>query len=125
MVGDYGKESEVGKGFDLFMENPYWKRIFDNAPSEELKEYYRLMFDYRSFESGPTLPAEIEKQFRELWLTRDELKYLLENAGMAQAKIQYSRCIKAIDDDPDATCVSAIACIGERRNPYYTPKDEK
>ena len=35
----------MGKGFDTFMENPYWRKIYDEAPSEYLKEYYRIMFD--------------------------------------------------------------------------------
>ena len=29
----------MGKGFETFMENPYWRGVYESAPTEELKEY--------------------------------------------------------------------------------------
>lgn len=112
-------------GFDLFMENPYWKSIYNNAPSEELKEYYQLMFEYKSFDSKDPLPPEVEERLKELWLTKEDLNYLIEKAGMPQAKIHYARCIQAIDNSPEDCCVAAISCTGEIRNPWYSPKPRK
>ena len=42
----------MGKGFDTFMENPYWKKVYEGAPSKELKEYYRIRFDTSPFVMG-------------------------------------------------------------------------
>ena len=38
-------EQTMGVGFDTCMKNSFWKGIYDNAPSDEVKEYYRIMFD--------------------------------------------------------------------------------
>ena len=36
-------------GFDAFMDNPYWKRIYEEAPSDELRAYYKIMFNTSTF----------------------------------------------------------------------------
>ena len=50
----------MGKGFDTFIENPYWRKIYEEAPGEYLKEhagiaqtkiYYQMCID-KLIESG-------------------------------------------------------------------------
>lgn len=59
----------MGKGFDTFMENEYWKGVYDSSPSEDLKEYYRIMFDESPFlkeSDGEDIEQEAEELTRKL-----------------------------------------------------------
>ena len=42
----------MGKGFDTFMENPYWRKVYEDAPGEKLREYYKIRFDASGFVNG-------------------------------------------------------------------------
>ena len=33
-------------GFDLFMHNPWWRKLYEEAPSDELREHLRRSFEY-------------------------------------------------------------------------------
>ena len=114
----------MGKGFDTFMKNPYWREIYENAPSDNLKKHYKLMFDHNSFVSEGEMGEEILEILRNLCLTREDIMYLLEHAGMNVAKIHYSKLIEGLDKEPEGTYVAAIACCGEIRNPWYIPPEE-
>ena len=47
--------------FELFMENPYWKEIYD-AATLKIKEYLKLKWDYNSYEEYPqNLEEKIKK----------------------------------------------------------------
>lgn len=70
----------MGKGFDLFMRNPYWRKIYEEAPTERLKEYWRLTFevDGSNFRN-PRRRRQLDKV--DAVLTVEELRYLLEVSG--------------------------------------------
>ena len=110
----------MGKGTDLFMQNPYWKEIYDNAPSEELKKYYRISFDFFSFsevdkEQQKHAKGELEKIF----LSKEDVKYLMSAAGSNIAKMYYHNALKVLSAENGKTGVPASMLIGEIRNPYY------
>ena len=111
----------MGKGFDTFMENPYWRKIYEEAPSEYLKQYYRIMFDTSPFVLGDDyIDEEAEARLNELWISKEELEYLKEYSGITQAKVFYQRCIDKLDEaDEEDLCVSAACLKGEIRNPWY------
>ena len=111
----------MGKGFDTFMQNPYWRKIYDEAPSEYLKEYYRIMFDTSPFVIGDgNIDEEAEERLKELWISKEELGYLKEHAGIVQAKTYYQKCIdKLTEADEEGLCVSADCLKGEIRNPWH------
>lgn len=112
----------MGKGFDTFMENPYWRKIYEEAPGENLKEYYRIMFDTSPFVMDSSYrDEEAEDRLGELWISQEELEYLLKHAGMAQAKAFYRKCIDTLKESgEEGLCVSARSLRGEIRNPYCT-----
>ena len=112
----------MGKGFDTFMENPYWRGIFDNAPSQGLRDYYRIMFDASPFVEHDDADAVDTSTLEDIMLDRRDVEYLMEHAGMPQARGFYARCIRAIDEGGEGTCVFASSCRGEVRNPWYTPE---
>ena len=116
----------MGRGFDTFMENPYWRRIYKEAPGENLKEYYRIMFDISPFIMGSSyMDEETEAKLDDLWISRDELDYLFKHASMAQAKIFYRECISTLQEtDEEDLCISAGCLRGEIRNPWYTPSEQ-
>ena len=112
------------KIFDYFMENPYWKSIYENAPSGECREYYRIMFEYFSFDTDNEDEVGIdgaEERLMELMLTREDAEYIKNHAGGGMAKHQYEITIRWLFDDEKSDTVSASMFKGEIRNPDYTP----
>ena len=116
----------MGRGFDTFMENPYWRRIYEEAPGENLKEYYRIMFDISPFVMGSSYRDEkTEYRLDNLWITEGELDYLFKHASIMQAKIFYKKCINTlIESGEEGLCISAGCLRGETRNPWYVPSEK-
>ncbi len=57
--------------FDLFMNNPYWRGVYEDAPSDTLKEYYRRSFE----ESGSwILGMDIPIYDTKVELTKEDLR---------------------------------------------------
>ncbi len=80
-------EQTMGVGFDTCMKNSFWKGIYDNAPSDEAKEYYRILFDTCSFAAEEEQDeAAAEERLKELMLTREDAEYILRKAGTVQGK---------------------------------------
>ena len=114
--------------FDCFMENPYWKSVYENAPSNECREYYRIMFEYFSLDSDEEDEEGIkiaDKKLMELMLTREDAKYISDHAGSSIAHHQYGITIRWLFDDEKSDTVSASMFKGEIRNPDYTPAGMK
>ena len=113
----------MGKGFDTFMENPYWKGVYENAPSDELREYYRIMFDASPFigENGDAGSVDMAR-LDDILIDERGIEYLLGHAGSPQAKMFYQKCLDAIAGEGEGTCIVASSLKGELRNPFYTPK---
>ena len=120
----------MGKGFDTFMSNPYWRKTYEEAPSDYLRDYFRVMFDISPFVDDPDQPdttAEAEtaeSELADIWLSEEELEYLKMNAGSPQAKAFYQKCIDLVangDEDHKYVCASCLK--GEVRNPWFTLDD--
>lgn len=103
------------------MANPYWRKIYEQAPGEYLKEYYRIMFDTSPFVAGDAdCDEEADARLKELWINAEELAYLRDHAGMTQAKAFYQKCIDTLAAaQEEGLCVSAACLKGEIRNPWY------
>lgn len=87
------------RGFDAFMENSSWKEIYDNAPTDLLKEYFRLKFathpecfDELDDDSDTKL-QDLKRQF-----TSVEWQYLLDTTDNIVAKIYYKRMMQSNAD---------------------------
>ena len=105
------------------MENPYWKRIYDEAPSDELKEYYRIMFDYYSMASARKPTKTIEEKLQELLLFKHDIEYLKQHTEMPQAKGLYQRALDKLAGEEEVG-VYASCFRAEIRNPWYKPEDQ-
>lgn len=115
----------MGKGFDVFMENPYWKKQYDEAPSQTLKDYYRLMFDTTQFiDDNPVDENTMEKKLCSLRFNAEDLMYLRKYAGMGMAKALYSRVLDSLRTESGEYrgTVSGPAFGAELRNPFYNPE---
>lgn len=113
----------MGKGFDTFMENPYWRRICEEAPTEKLKEYYRLRFDISPFVMGADYhDGEAEKRLQELLLSGDEIAYIQKFAGSGQAGYYYQQFIDRLSGEYEGYCFPAAAFQVEEWNPWYRPE---
>ena len=116
------------KIFDYFMEKPYWKSLYENAPSKECREYYRIMFESFSFNTDEKDEEGIkgaDERLKELMLTREDAEYIMDHAGGSIARHQYGITIRWLFDDEKADTVSASMFKGEIRNPDYTPAGMK
>ena len=112
----------MGKGFDTFMENTYWRTIYEEAPTERLKEYYRLRFDISPFVMGEYYrDGKTEKRLKELSLSRDEIAYIQKFAGSGQAGYYYQHFIDRLSGEYEGYGFPAAAFQVEEWNPWYRP----
>ncbi|MCR4723738.1 MAG: hypothetical protein K5629_08215 [Eubacteriales bacterium] len=114
------------KIFDLFMENPYWKSVYEKAPSNECKEYYRIMFEYFSFETDEEDEEGIRNannRLMELMLSREDAEYIRERTENPLAKHHYREIITWLFDGEKADTISASMFKCEIRNPGYVTID--
>ena len=110
------------KNFDKFMGNPYWKSVYEKAPSNECKEYYRIMFEYFSFEADEKDEEgsrSANERLMELMLSKEDAEYIREHAGSPLANHHYREIITWLFDREGADTVSASMFKGEIRNPGY------
>ena len=109
---------------DCFMKNAYWKYVYEEAPSDECREYYRIMFEFFSFETNEEDTEGIrraDERLMELMLSRKDAEYIKERAGSPLAKHHYREIITELFEGENADTVSASMFKGEIRNPDYTP----
>ena len=114
------------KAFDYFMENPYWKTLYEKAPSDECREYYRIMFEYFSFETDEEDEEGIKdanERLKELMLTREDAEYIKERTENPMAKHHYREIIGWLYVREKADTVSASLFKGEIRNPGHVEID--
>ena len=115
----------MGKGFDTFMQNPYWRRIYEEAPSEELKEYYRIRFDLSPFVMGDEYRDEdAEKRLEELPLSKSDIEYIRRFAGSGRARRYYEQFIRRLSGEYEGWCFPAAAFQAEIWNPWYDAGDD-
>ena len=104
------------------MENPYWKCVYEKAPSDECREYYRIMFEYFSFETdedGVDGIRDANERLMELMLSREDAEYIMDRTDNSLAKHHYRETITWLFDGEEADTVSASMFKGEIRNPGY------
>lgn len=85
----------MGKGFDLFIKNPYWKRYYEDAPSLALKEYIRLGFENSPFVTNKRTNDYVEERNRiASRFTNEDWQYLIDHTTSGLAKSEYSKHIE-------------------------------
>ena len=110
----------MGKGFDTFMENPYWRKVYEEAPGEKLKEYYRIRFDLSECVTGEEVrDGEAERRLEKLPLSKRDIEYLREHAGSGMARAYYQRYIDRLSGEYEGWCFPAAAFQAEEWNPWY------
>lgn len=88
----------MGKGFDTFMKNPYYREQYENAPSEEIKRYYQLTWDRSPFVVGSDYNSEKEDaELRKMKLTKSDVEYLAKFAVGGPQKAAYKKWLAAFD----------------------------
>ena len=84
-------------GFEIFMENPYWKKYYDNAPSDILKKYIKLEFEnspYVSKKQNDDYEEEKAKVMAQF--TNEDWQYLIDNTTSGQAKLEYRKHLREL-----------------------------
>ena len=88
----------MGKGFDTFMENPYYRELYENAPSQELKRYYELTWDRSPFVMGADYEGKKEaEELKKLRLSKKDVEYLAKYAVGGAQKAVYKKWLAAFD----------------------------
>ena len=81
----------MGKGFDEFMKNPYYREQYENAPTERLKRSFELSWD-RDY-----LTREEREEYRNLRLSREEVEYLAQFAVGGYKKWFFKKWLSQLD----------------------------
>ena len=115
----------MGKGFDIFMDNPYWRRIYENAPSEELKEYYKIRFDISPFVYGENYHDDAAlARLEEILLSKSDIEYIQRFAGSGMARHFYEKFISKLTGEYEGWCFKASIFQAEIWNPWYQENGE-
>ena len=113
----------MGKGFDTFMENSYWKEIYENAPSENLKEYFRIRFDHSGFVKGAKRNQKAEEEeLREIPLTKNDIQYIQSITRNGMARQYYRVFLEKLTGDYEGYSLRASLFLFEDWNPWYRPE---
>ncbi len=107
----------MGKGFDTFMENPYWRKIYEDAPSDKLKEYYRIRYDASGFVNGE--PIDVDEKLERILLSKEEIQYIQKFAGNGQARHYFQTFIDKLSGEYEGYYFPAAAFQVEDWNPWY------
>ena len=75
--------------FEMFLKNPYWKAVYDNAP-QKVKEYYKIAWDNNS-KCSDTMFKEVDKK-RDEFAQEDWLYIISQSHG--RAKYEYTKMMK-------------------------------
>ena len=87
----------MGKGFDRFMQNPYYKEQYDGAPSEELKKYYRLTWDASPFVEDSDVDHEkVSEELKKIRLKKSDVEYLAKYAVGGAEKAMLKRWLSQL-----------------------------
>ena len=90
----------MGKGFDTFMQNPYYKEQYDNATSEALKRYFELTWDRSKWVMGEDYDGEKEaEELRKLNLMKSDIEYLAQFAIGGPQKSAYKKWLASFDKE--------------------------
>lgn len=88
----------MGNGFDEFMKNPYYKGMYENAPTEKLKRYFELSWDTSSAVIDDDHDTRKEdEEIRSLHLSREEVEYLASFAVGGAEKAAYRKWLAQFD----------------------------
>ena len=80
------------------MENPYYREQYENAPSDELKKYYRLTWDKNPFVMGADYDsAKEDEELRRLKLNRSDVEYLSKFAVGGSERMFYRKWLESFD----------------------------
>ncbi len=91
----------MGRGFDLFMKNPYYRDMYDNAPTERLKAGFRAAWD-NDIETLRSLPPP----------TREEVEYKARFAVGGYEKAVYKRWLKSFEENPEPHYITRKEAFG-------------
>ena len=81
---DMIEKEKLDAAVRVFTNNPYWKKMYDEAPSENCKEKVSLMFYYSLFSSMPESEKEEYRKYKAEVEDKLELKdweHLCKYAG--------------------------------------------
>lgn len=86
----------MGKGFDTFMANPYWRKIYEEA----------------------------EERLAALPLSKSDIQYIQRFAGSGMARSFYERFIQRLTGEHEGRCFPAAAFQAEEWNPWYNAEPD-
>lgn len=87
----------MGKGFDLFMRNPYYRQMYENAPTERLKQCLKREWDESPFVTGDVSALEAVEPTTSTKLDKNEVEYLAKFAVGGAEKAFYKKWLSQFD----------------------------
>ena len=91
------RQSAIDNALSIYLQNPYWKRVYDEAPSKESRRHCALDF-YNSWYFGSK--DGIAEQHRiEKNLTLEDWKYLMKYAGNSPFRLKCKENIERLSKE--------------------------
>ena len=113
----------MGKGFDTFMQNPYWKRIYKNAPSENLEQYFWIRFDHSGFVQGADHRGkDADERLQDIALNKEDIQYIQSITRSGNARVFYKVFIEKLAGEYEGRSIRASVFQVEEWNPNYKEK---
>ena len=112
----------MNTNFDTFMKNPYWKGIYENAPSEDLKQYFRIRFNSSDLEEDAACHGEsAEEKLSAISLDKADIRYLLAFTRNGYARQFYRMFLDKLTGEHEGYRIKATVFQFEEWNPYFSP----
>lgn len=90
----------MGKGFDTFMQNPYYREQYEGAPTESLKKYFKQSWDRNPFIVGEDYDdTDSDQEIDESQFTKEEVEYLAKYAVGGQQKAFFKKWLASFDHE--------------------------
>lgn len=86
----------MGKGFEEFMKNPFYREQYEKAPTKNLRRYYELSWDSSPFVMGDDYDASKENaELKKITFTKEEVEYLAKYAVGGQQKAFFKKWVES------------------------------
>ena len=88
----------MGKGFNTFMRNPYYRKMYEEAPTERLRKSFQVEWDNNPFITGKDPNMDNSEGTGEK-LTKEEVEYLARFAVGGAEKAFYKKWLATFDTE--------------------------
>lgn len=94
-------KKKLDAAVEFFCQNDFWKKVYEEAPSDECKEHYALDFYFSTFWDDAHEDEDFFKMSdeNEAKLNLEDWKYLLQYQGNNPGRVKIKQKIKELSGE--------------------------